>query len=447
MGGTNISIYINERISRGLRKMKGKGVFNVLLLLIVSLVATSLVAAVPVTIDEVKVDGDEIDPSGANSVRVLDRDNELVVKVKVSATADVENAQIEAALRGYDHDDLIEDISDVFDMKAGRTYVKTLKVNLPDRLDKDQYKLRIRVDDRDGDTTQESYDLEIENERHDLTIKDVLFSPTNEVMSGRALLTTVRIKNLGMVDEDEGVKVSVSIPALGISAADYVDEVEEDESTTSEELYLRVPKCSPAGVYDAVVAVEYDDGDEVEKLTKQIRVVEDENCDAMQDEKPKTIITVGPTSQDVAMGEGGVIYPLTITNAGSVAKTYVVNVDGYQDWAEVRVSPANIVVLQGGEAKALYVYVSAKEEAAEGEHMFSVAVQSGTETLKQFALKANVTEGEDAGKGMDVKNVLLIGLLVLVVLLVILGLIIGFGKLKGDDSDFDDEDESGETYY
>jgi len=39
-----------------------------------------------------------------------------------------------------------------------------------------------------------------------------------------------------------------------------------------------------------------------------------------------------------------------------------------------------------------------------------------------------------------------VGLIILVVVLVIIALIIGFSKMKGKESDFDDDDES-DTYY
>lgn len=431
----------------------GKHIRNLVMLLVVALIAATAVSAVPVAIEKVKVNGDEIYTTTTNSIRSLDRGEELSVRVEVTAAADVKDAQIEVVMRGYDHDDRIEDITSVFDMKANRTYVKTFTLNLPYKMDKDQYKLRVRVDDRAGDTTQETYEIEVESPRHQLFIDDVIFSPSNGVVAGRALLTTVRIANLGSADQKDGVKVMITIPELGISAASYLDKVVEDRRKTSEELYLRIPSCIKPGYYDAVITVEYHKGDKVVRETKQIKVLEDETC-AVPDEKDddkevKTIITIGPTTQEVFRGEGGVIYPLTISNSGKEARTYVITIDGYQDWADVRVSPANVLVLKGGESKAVYIYVSAKESAQIGEHMFSVDVSSGTETLKQFTLKSKVVEAEKtAGKGMDVKNVLLIGLLVLVVLLVILGLIIGFGKLKGKDEDMDENDEeAGQTYY
>ena len=238
--------------------------------------------------------------------------------------------------------------------------------------------------------------------------------------------------------------------------SDKANQIDEDDSVTSEELYLRIPACTKPGTYDATVTVSYHDGDYSETRNEKITVIQGDLCELNKDPvapiQPKTIITVGPTSQDVIQGQGGVIYPLTLSNAGSEARTYVIAADGYADWADVSVSPANIVVLQSGEAKALYVYVSANEDAPVGEHMFSLTVTSGAETLKEFVLKSNVVAGEAEPVTTNwggVKKVLEIGLVVLVVLLVILGLIIGFSRLKGSDDDFDDDDDEGksETYY
>jgi len=187
-------------------------------------------------------------------------------------------------------------------------------------------------------------------------------------------------------------------------------------------------------------------------MSKLVTIVAGDLCQKASDkEQPKTIITVGPTTQEVTQGQGGVIYPLTVSNAGMDARTYVVTADGYQAWADVTISPQNIVVLQPGEAKAMFVQLAAKADAPVGENMFTLTVTSGTETLKQFVLKASVAEGEeapaDASRWAGVKRVLEIGLMVLVVLLVILGLIIGFSRLKGNDDDMDDDEGKSETYY
>ena len=140
------------------------------------------------------------------------------------------------------------------------------------------------------------------------------------------------------------------------------------------------------------------------------------------------------------------IYPLTITNAGTRTKTYTLNVDA-GDWADVKVEPSNVLVLEDGESQTVLVYVTAAEGAQAGEEMFSVTVSSESEVLKELTMKANVVA--PAASAWDkVKRALEVGLIVLVVLVVLLFLILSFNKLRGgrDDEDFD-EDETAQTYY
>jgi uncharacterized membrane protein len=439
-----------------------KGIQAFLMLLIALLAMTCVSAAENRTADEdyldilkVELDGVDLDESGGNILEI-DRGEVYEVEIKIEAIEDVEEVQIEAYLRGYDSSERVEAITDVFDLDAGRTKVKRLELKFPERLDKDLYRLRVRVEDKFGEGITKTYDIEVSSQRHDMRIKDVVYSPGNAVLAGRSLLAMIRLENSGSVDDDDGVKVAIEVPELGIEAADYIDELEEDDSVTSEELYLRIPSCTPGGVYEAIVTVTYNDGDDQESVVDEITVLEDDLCNVKETEKPvdntpKTVITVGPTSQDVTAGEGSVIYPLTISNAGSDAKTYVITTDGYRDWATVSVSPSNILVLEPGEAKAVFVSLQANKDIAAGEHMFVVTVSSGAETLKQLTLKANVKAGEAekpvSGSGFgSIRRVLEIGLVVLVVLLIILALIIGFSKLRGND-DNDDEDSKSETYY
>jgi uncharacterized membrane protein len=298
-----------------------------------------------------------------------------------------------------------------------------------------------------------SYTLKIEPEEHNMLIKDVIFSPSSTVVAGRSLLTTVYFKNIGNDDEEDGIKVSIDVPAIGVSAVDYVDSLDEEEATSSEELWVVVPKCTPAGEYDATVTVSFKDGDKAVSTTESIKVLEDANdksCAAPEAAAPeKTVIAVAGDVQDVTQGEGVALYPLTLTNSGKESKTYVIAVDGYQDWAKISVSPSNVVVVEPNDAKAVYAYVTALENAVPGQHMFSLTVKSGSETLKEIPLKANVVEAvksQPASKWGAVKKALEIGLIILIVLLVILGLVIGFNKLKGNDED-DFEDEEDKNYY
>lgn len=405
----------------------------------------------------VKINGDLVE--NGDEIRLsLDRDADIEVKVEMIALADVHGAAIEAEIYGDDHYQ-IDDQTETFDVKNKTLYIKTLDIALPDIMEVGEYDLRVTVAGRTGAVKTYNYLLRIDAQKHSVLIKDVTLNPENSVMAGRALLSVVRIRNSGEKTE-ESVKVTVSIPELGVSAVDYVDDIDPDDSVSTEELYMRIPSNADSGMYDVNIKVEYDEGFKSVAKKMQIDVVggdseDDSDSDSDSDRQPavkqdKTTIMVGSQTQDLARGQGGAIYPITISNEGSNSKSYTVSIAGTDAFAEVRVSPSTLIVVDGGKTDSVYVYLTAKEAAQIGSYTFSIDVSSNGQSLQKIPLSANVVEGEGAAGGWDsVKKGLEIGLIILVVLLVILGLIIAFTKMKGDDDENEEEESevAGQTYY
>lgn len=422
-----------------------KKLFSLLTVLIISVLMSSMAFAA-IKVDFVKVNGDEVTETGTNFILDVDRGDDLEVKVRLSDNETNRNdVQIEAVLRGIDSRESVDDLTDTFDMKANVSYTKTLSLPLIQKMDQDKYKLRIRISDRDSATVEKTYELDIGTERHDVEVKDVVLSPSTEVKAGRALLATVRVNNRGEKDED-GVKVVVSIPDLGVSAADFIDELEaedkDDDQATTEEMFLRIPDDAETGEYEVVVDVFFDDLDKKSSYTTSISVLGEDKAATAPKAEEKTIITVAADKQSAAKGGAEVAYPVALTNAGTSDKTYTVRADGAA-WASFRVQPSNVLVIGAGESKAFTVYASANKDAPVGEQTFTVTISSNDKTLKQLPLGMNVQES--ATGASTLKRVLEVGLVVLVILLVIIGLIIGFSKLRGEEEG--KEGKEGKEYY
>ncbi len=417
-------------------KMKILCVFALFLIGVLAVSGIANADSVPVTIEKVYIDDKAVEDG---ETRSLDRGSEEVeVEVKLLATGDDEHVTVEATIEGLDHDrDEASDKTESFSVKAGKTYYKKLNIALPGRMDVDEYALRVEVSNRKDDEIIYNAYIAVDPVRNGIRIKDIVFSPEGAVKAGRSLLATVRLKNVGESTEED-VKVKVEMPELGISASDYIDEVEEEDSVTSEELYMRIPECAKAGEYRAVVTVEFDEGDETISEESTVTVVESETCAVGAPiSVEKTVIAVSEEVQDVVAGESGVIYPLTITNSGTSSRTYAISAKA-GDWADVKVSPS-LAVLNAGETKIVYVQVAAKEGASAGEQVFGIAVKSGETLLKEVTMKANVVES----KGRNWTRGLEYALIALVVLLVIIGLVIGFSRLKGGNESEEEE----QTYY
>jgi len=422
-----------------------KQISAIIALLLVTVLTAAAVSALPVAIDEVEIDDTTVNPGDTTRLN-LERGNEFTVDVKLSAFEDVSNVEVEAFITGYEYNDdsssRLSDVTSVFDMEANVTYVKHLKLSLPTDADRDDYKIRVLVSDRYGDEILENYNIKLDAARHQITITDVILSPAGEVRSGSALLATVRLENYGQDSEDD-VKVTASIPALGVSSSDYIDEIKDDKQKDTEELYMRIPRCAAAGRYDLVVDVAFNRGRDHDKRTLPIVVTQDDTCKAQQPAQPNqptTMITLGTQLQNAAAGET-VSFPLTLTNSGATARSYTVTISG-ADWADIQLSPASTVVVDAGKSQTINVFATVKEDTAVGPHTMTATVSAGTDKLQDLTLTTNVSEPKTSGWD-TFKKVLIAVLIVLVVLLVILGVIIGISRMKGGD----DDDAKSQTYY
>lgn len=430
------------------------GIKNIILLLSAILLVvlfSGMVSALNSSdITNVKVEVNDVELS-TSSPKSVEKADEFDVLIVFDSNVNTSNLQIEAVLRGADLRDPVEGITDVFDVKSGNRYDKKLKLDLPVKLDQGRYDLKVRFDDRTGAGFERTYPLDIGSLRHSIEIKDIVTNPEDEVSAGRALLVSARIKNRGE-SKEEDIKVKASISALGISASDFIDELDkeggDDDSATSEEMFLRIPNNAKSGDYTLKIEVEFKDGEKSTSRTKTIKVRGEEEVAVTTPtspaEKPeaKTIIAIGPESQDITRG-GSAVYSLTITNLAQESRSYTIDVDG-ANWGTFRVTPSNVVVVNKGDSKSLIIQANPKDTAPLGEQIFAVTVKSGDSVLKQVPLKANIVGREVVPSPWEkAKRGIEIGMVILVILLVILALVIGFSKLRGDEEKPKEE----QTYY
>jgi len=388
------------------------------------------VAALPAALDEVRVDDNILQANAVNTLS-LERGQTYEVRVKLTPTAKIDNAEVRVFISGYEYND-IQDINDkttVFDADANVTYVKKLQVKIPDDVQEDSYKLRVVISDRAGSELVSDYSLKIDVPRNALKIDDVILNPSSSVRAGSALLAQVRIQNMGEKDQTD-VKATVDIPGLGVSGSSYIDQIDNnDKQEETEEIFIRIPKCAKPGNYDVNINVEYSQRHYKVSEHQTINVLEDDTCSA--DKAPQTSITLGNQMQSATAGQTAT-FPITVTNAGKTSKTFVVAVPS-ADWATVTITPTSALVVPAGQTQTIFVNVQTGEDTPAGAHSITATVTSG-DNKQELTLTATVLEKPSGAKG--VFEVILI---VLVVLLVILGIIIGIGHLRGKDQ--------AETYY
>lgn len=413
---------------------------TLLALFLVALMSFSLVSAINDDAQDLdwgtlRINGDFV---GNDEVLAVEEGEALEIRLGLEANADIDNIEVDAKISGYEYSDYenLQDSTHLFDVQAGNTKYVNLEVQMPNRLSKDEYVLRLRVLDRNGLAMTQEFTLSVEPARHGIEIADVSVSPGNTVKAGRSLLTTVLLENFGDRTQKD-VKVTVAIPELGISATEFVDVVDTDDNNIEfedvPEMFLSIPANAAEGSYTVVVTAKYDDLRETVSKQFSLNVLANE---MFADSNGKLVLAVGPQVQNAAVGSS-VTYGVALTNAGRTSKAYTVQaVAG--DWADVKVSES-LVVLEAGKNKVVYVELTPNSNAVAGENVASLLIKSGDDVLETVSLKANVGEAIDSN-GVGLRNGLEIALIVLVVLLVVIGLIVGFSRLRKED---DDE----ETYY
>ena len=392
-----------------------------------------------------EVNGNEV---SSGEMIAVEEGETLELEIGLEALADVEDIQVEVEISGYEYDDFnnLEDETHLFDMQAGTTKYVDLAVELPVNLDKDEYSLRVRVSDKNSPTKEEIVRLSVEPTRNGLEVSDLVLSPGDTISAGRSFFATVELRNYGdNVEED--VKVTVAVPALGISASDFIDEVDLRGDSrrvsyeTTEEMFLSVPDCAAPGVYALDVIVEYDEYETVTE-TFSLNVVSGNYCTA-ENGKERLVLTVGPENQQVAAG-GQAVYAIALSNEGSSAESYSFSASVGSSDLSVLVSES-LVTLDESESGVVYATVSAAADAKSGNYPVTILVENDGKTIETLSLTLGVDGSASAGSsangdGVSLRNGLEVALIVLVVLLVIVGLIIGFSRLRGN------EDEE-QTYY
>lgn len=362
------------------------------------------------------------------------------------------NAKVKAWIGGYEYGD-VEDVTGPFEIEPGVVYRKVLYLDIPNDMEaSDDYTLHVEIYDDDNEYRQ-SFALRVQETRHLLAIQDVIFRPSlTEVDAGSALFTTVRVENMGD-NKEEDIKVIVKVPDLGLETRDYIDELAaeedrddnedneyEEDSASSDELYLRIPSNVESGYYDVVVEVEYNRGHDVIRATRTLYV---DGVDAGDEEK--TVISVDGDEQEVAQGEEA-SYKVMFANLGEDTKIYTVEVLGTGNWADVEVEPSFVAVRAESTGEA-YVTLTPHEDAKEGQHMFTIQILGDDEVVKEVTLNVDVEAKET---GWDVaKTVLAVAFIVLLVVLIVLAIALAVraGRKEETEDELEPSTEEGQTYY
>ncbi|MDP3990321.1 MAG: hypothetical protein Q8Q01_03890 [archaeon] len=390
-----------------------------------------------VKIVTMKVDGEYVifDGNTVEDVIAVNEGATLNVRVGLRSAVDVDDIEVDAKISGYEYSDEenLQDSLGPIELKKGITKYVDLEINLPRDLKENEYLLRLRLLNREGVAFTQNVRLLVDAPRHSVDLEDVSFSPS--VRAGQSLFVNVLLENYGDRNEED-VKVTVSIPELGVSATEWVDQVDADDRERAPEMFVQIPASAVEGTYTVEVVAEYNNRHESVRRQFSVQVQPYELNDLVGN-TDAAVLVVAPETQTVAAGTTAT-YGVALANEGRNSKAYTIEVVS-GDWASASVTES-LVLLDAGKSKVVYVNLAVAQNAPAGEHAATLVVKSGDVVIETHALKATVAPAQTAANGVSLRNGVEIALIVLVVVLVVVGLIVGFSKLRKEE----DEDQ---TYY
>lgn len=261
--------------------------------LVLALFALVSLFAIPALADSSNYDFNNIYINGVgwqDGTIYVERGETIDIRSAIYGTGETTDVQVKAWLGGYEYDD-VSATSEMFDVEDGVTYTKHVYLDLPNDLEAEKdYTLYVEIFDG-TDSETETATLRVSKERHQVSLQDVIFE--NSVDAGSYSSVTVRLENTGDKKEED-IKVTVSVPELGIEESTYLDELtndeldnEDEESSGDVSLTMYIPKDTETGDYTMNVDVTYDNGYETLESTESLHV------EAPQTEETTTVADQG----------------------------------------------------------------------------------------------------------------------------------------------------------
>ena len=412
-------------------KMKTKKILVSLLTIAVFVSLIAIASAADITntysvdVEDIGVYNSALFSGYLNNVSVVAGDT-IKVEIWFVALQDDTDVTVEVNLEGEKVD--TKAITNVFDVEQGKSYKKTLYVEVPFEL-KDQKSddiyLNIEIDGKDYKTDFAEITIRVQRPSYNPVIKSVV--TPNSIEAGETFPVDFVLKNLGYNDLDD-VYVEVSIPELGISqgpvwVGDLVN-IEncsnhdcDDEDTVAGRIFLKVPYSVQEGDYDLEFVVYNDDVESTK--TKSVFIGKDFSSE----------VITGVTSMQVSVREDAT-FSLLLVNPTDNVKVYTIvteSVDGLFTKAS-----STIIAVPAGSSKTVEITANAEKE---GNYDFEVSVFSNEDLLETIEYSVSA-EGKTANTTVILTVILAIIFLVLVVVLIVL-----IGRKPQKTEDF------GESYY
>lgn len=267
----------------------------------------------------------KIDEEGGKIDNVLPGSTiKLIIKINNDYEEDVEIEDILVTGTLIDINDKdLEEESDEFDLKPGKSETITLTFDIPLNVEEDNYELDINVEGEDNNGVEYlssvKLKIEVEKEKNKVIIQSTKINPES-ISCQRNIKVYNKIINIGRTDED--VKLLIQNSELGIDLEKNI-EIEEDKSVETD-FSLDLRDDIPNGKYNLDVTIFYKDNQKTDKKILDLSIdncVEKTNSNNKENNNEKVLAQNQIKSEDIQNPKekitAQIIQPITEKNSKS----------------------------------------------------------------------------------------------------------------------------------
>ncbi len=267
----------------------------------------------------------------------------------------------------------------------------------------------------------------------DLIITNLLLDPGVEVPQGEYVNVKVQLLNNKAYAVND-VQVRVRSQSFATDKNVLLTSLQAGEQRIVE-FVLKTPPCATIGKHELTITTDHKENGKVYTQTRYQRLSVTPSptaCAANPTPLDNTILDT-IAQQETQLG-GNAVYPITITNLNSEAKTYHLSLDSISMIGTYRIEPNPTFTLDTGKSQTVYLTVQTETFAPLGRnalHLYLESEDAEDETVLTLRIVKPV--------GASLKNLLATGLqlaFVLIALALVIGAaIIAYKKVNADHED------------
>ena len=248
-------------------------------------------------------------------------------------------------------------------------------------------------EDEEENCAFKSVPVDLEREDNDVIVTALTLNPETAA-PGSKVTATVTVENIGEDDQD-GVYVKLRNSYLDLmmeTKSFDLEDYKNDDNDNTETVTFELPKDVAEGEYWIDAVVYFDNGrEQASQVTKL--VVKNAAAKAQTTEDLPTL-TLTPETGLAAKAGKKLAVPVVITNKGTSAAEFTLEVSDVDSWAKVLAieQPGQ---LNAGESGHAYVYLETKADAPAGAHDLSLNLRNSLGLLATKKVSVSL-EGQAA---------------------------------------------------